>query len=45
MLDEARDKQKPADRADVIVRVFMIKLRELLRDIRKGKRFGETVAG
>jgi hypothetical protein len=45
MLDEAKDKQKPANRADVTVRVFMLKLKELLRDIVQGKRFGETVAG
>jgi hypothetical protein len=30
MIDESRVKQKPADRAVIIVRVFMIKLRELL---------------
>jgi hypothetical protein len=40
MLDEAKDRQKPANRADVIIRVFMIKLKELLRDIVQGKRFG-----
>jgi hypothetical protein len=43
MIDESRVKQKPADRAVIIVRVFMIKLRELLRDIVKGKRFRETL--
>jgi hypothetical protein len=37
--------QKPAERADIIVRVFMIKSRELLRDIVKGKRFEKTLAG
>jgi neutral trehalase len=45
MLDEAKDKQKPANRVDVIIRVFMIKVKELLRDIVQGKMFGETVAG
>ena len=45
MLDEAKTKQKPAYRSDIIVRVFMIKLRELLRDIVKQKWFGETTAG
>jgi hypothetical protein len=30
MIDESKVKQKSADRADIIVRVFMIKLRELL---------------
>jgi hypothetical protein len=29
---------------DIIVRVFNIKLKELLQDIVKGKRFGETLA-
>jgi hypothetical protein len=45
LIDESKVKQKLADRADIIVRVFMIKLKELLRDIVKGKRFGETLAG
>jgi hypothetical protein len=45
MIDASRVKQKPADRANIVVRVFMIKLRELLRDIVKGKMFGETLAG
>jgi hypothetical protein len=45
MLDKAKDKQKPANWTDVIVRVFMIKLKELLRDIVQCKRFGETVVG
>jgi hypothetical protein len=39
MIYESMLRQKPANRADVVVRVFMIKLRELLRDIVKGKRF------
>jgi hypothetical protein len=30
MIDASRVKQKPSDRADIVVRVFMIKLRELL---------------
>jgi hypothetical protein len=45
MIDASRVKQKPADRANIVVRVFMIKLRELLRDIVKGKMFGETLVG
>jgi hypothetical protein len=45
MIDASRVKQKPAERADITVRVFMIKLRELLRDIVKGKRFGKTLEG
>jgi hypothetical protein len=44
MLDIAKDKHKLAH-ADVIVRVIMIKFRELLRDIVQGKRFNEIVAG
>ncbi|KAJ1257558.1 hypothetical protein BS78_10G005300 [Paspalum vaginatum] len=42
MLDETGSKQKPSDRPEIVDRVFMIKLRELLRDIVEGKRFGET---
>jgi hypothetical protein len=30
MIDESMLRQKPADRVDVVIRVFMIKLRELL---------------
>jgi hypothetical protein len=30
MIDASRIKQKPTDWADIVVRVFMIKLRELL---------------
>jgi hypothetical protein len=45
MIDESMLRQKPADQADIVVRVFMIKLRELLWDIVKGKRFGKTLAG
>jgi hypothetical protein len=45
MIDESMLRQKPTDWADVVIRVFMIKLRKLLRDIVKGKRFGETLAG
>uniref|UniRef100_A0A0A9DGC6 Helitron helicase-like domain-containing protein n=1 Tax=Arundo donax TaxID=35708 RepID=A0A0A9DGC6_ARUDO len=45
MLDETGSKQKPADRPEIIDRVFMIKLRELLRDIVEGKQFGETTSG
>lgn len=45
MLDETGSKQKPYERSDIIDRVFMIKLKELLRDIVDGKRFGETISG
>jgi hypothetical protein len=45
MIDTSRVKQQPADRADIIVRVFNINLKELLRDIIKGKRFGENLVG
>ncbi|XP_062227418.1 uncharacterized protein LOC133925540 [Phragmites australis] len=44
MLDEIGSKQKPADRPEIIDRVFMIKLRELLGDIVEGKHFGETTS-
>uniref|UniRef100_A0A0A8ZWB0 Helitron helicase-like domain-containing protein n=1 Tax=Arundo donax TaxID=35708 RepID=A0A0A8ZWB0_ARUDO len=43
MLDEGRD-QKPTERPDVVVRVFMLKLRELMTDIRKRQHFGKTKA-
>jgi hypothetical protein len=45
MIDQLNKKQKSADRAEVVVRVFMIKLKQLLRDISKGLIFGETLAG
>jgi hypothetical protein len=45
MINASGVKQKPTERADIIVRVFMIKLRELLWGIVKCKRFGETLAG
>jgi hypothetical protein len=45
MIDESMLRQKLVDQADAVVRVFMIKLRELLREIVKAKRFGETLAG
>jgi hypothetical protein len=45
MIDASRFKQQPAHPTDIIVRVFNIKLKELLRDIVKGKRFGEILAG
>jgi len=45
MLDETGSKQKPSDRPDIVVRVFMIKLRELLLDIVEGQWFGETTSG
>jgi hypothetical protein len=45
MLDEAKLKQKPVDRGDIIVRNVMIKLKALLQGIVIGKRFGETTTG
>jgi hypothetical protein len=45
MIDASRVKQQPADQTDIIVRVFNKKLKELLQDIVKGKRFGETLVG
>ena len=44
MLDEAGGGQKPADRPDIVDRVFMIKLKELMRDIKEKKHFGQTIA-
>jgi hypothetical protein len=37
--------QKPNDRADIIVRVFNMKLEELLHDIKSGRAFGPCNAG
>jgi hypothetical protein len=37
--------KKPADRADIIVRIVMIKLKALLQGIVIGKRFRETTTG
>ena len=37
--------QKPSDRADIIVRVFNMKLEDLLHDIKSGKAFGPCSAG
>jgi len=37
--------QKPNDRSDIIVRVFNMKLEELLQDIRSGTVFGVCTAG
>jgi len=37
--------QKPTDRADIIVRVYHMKLEDLLHDIRKGDAFGACDAG
>jgi hypothetical protein len=37
--------QKPNDRADIIVRVFNMKLEELLHDIKDGTVFGPCNAG
>jgi hypothetical protein len=36
--------QKPEDRPDIVNRVFMIKLNELIEDIYKKKRFGKAIA-
>jgi hypothetical protein len=38
-------RQTPPDRSDVIVRVYHIKLNELLHDIRSGIIFGPCIAG
>ena len=43
MLDEAGN-QKPAERPDIVVRVFMIKLKELMFDIKSKQHFGKTKA-
>jgi hypothetical protein len=45
MIDQLNKKQRPADRAEVVLRVFMMKLKQLLYDISKGIIFGEIVAG
>jgi hypothetical protein len=45
IIDELDKKQKPADRAEVVVRVFMIKLKQLMRDTSQRIIFCETVAG
>ena len=37
--------QKPTDRADLVVRVFNMKLEELLSDIKDGSAFGPVNAG
>lgn len=44
MLNEAGN-QKPAERPDIAVRVFMIKLKELMFDIKSKQHFGKTKAG
>jgi hypothetical protein len=36
MIDELDKKQKHANRAEVVIRAFMIKLKQLLRDISQG---------
>ncbi|XP_073364787.1 uncharacterized protein [Aegilops tauschii subsp. strangulata] len=36
--------QKPEDRPDIVARVFMLKLKELMNDIKNGKCFGQTIA-
>ncbi|XP_044450928.1 uncharacterized protein [Triticum aestivum] len=43
MLNEAGN-QKPAERPDIVVRVFMIKLKELMSDISRKQHFGKTKA-
>ncbi|KAM3034710.1 hypothetical protein ACUV84_028545 [Puccinellia chinampoensis] len=43
MLNDAGN-QKPAERPDIAVRVFMIKLKELISDIRRKHHFGKTKA-
>jgi hypothetical protein len=45
MIDELNKKHKLADRAEVVVRVFLIKLKKLLRDILEGHIFGNVLAG
>jgi hypothetical protein len=45
MIDHLNKKQRPAERAEVVLRVFMMKLKQLLYDISKGIIFGEIVAG
>ena len=37
--------QKPSDRANIIVRVYNMKLEEMLDDIRSGRIFGSVAAG
>ncbi len=37
--------QQPSDRADMIVRVFNMKVNEFITDIREGKTFGPVLAG
>ncbi|WVZ58176.1 hypothetical protein U9M48_008472, partial [Paspalum notatum var. saurae] len=37
--------QKPSDRADVVVRVYNMKMEELLQDVRDGTAFGPATAG
>ena len=37
--------QKPSDRADIVVRVYNMKLEEMLDDIRSGRIFGPVTAG
>ena len=36
--------QKPSERPDILVRVFMIKLKELMSDIKRNQHFGKTKA-
>jgi hypothetical protein len=40
-----KSEQKPSDKSDVIVRVYNMKLEELIDDIKSGKMFGSCDAG
>ena len=37
--------QQPSDRADMIVRVFNMKVTDFIADIREGRTFGKVLAG
>lgn len=37
--------QKPADRADIVIRVYNMKLEEMLEKIKTGQAFGPVLAG
>ena len=37
--------QKPSDKADIVVRVYNMKLEEMLDDIKSGNAFGHILAG
>jgi hypothetical protein len=40
-----KPEQRPSDKADVIIRVYHMKLEELINDIKLGKIFGRCNAG